>query len=389
MTALSICPSVRACLRPFYSSTGRPSIGPELTIRMLIAGYCMGIRSERRLCDEVHPNLAYRWFCRLDLTDAVPDHPTFPRNRHGRFRESDVFRQMFESVVGRCIREGPVGGERFAVDASLIRADANKQDATPIGDWPAEQPDPQDAPRAVREHPDMLDDAAFGAATGVKPGFTSHVDPASQGTGARKGPAFPAHADNCPIDTDHAIIVDVEPRRAVRQAETGAAKTMIDRTLMRFDPWPEALVADTAYGSADMPGWLVHGHGIEPHNRPLANRNVAMAASGRPALPATTKLTPVPAPQAGKCGHAKRLVERRVLSSTKTAWCAIAPADPTVTAAHPGTDAAQRLPPAGSCDQSMKALVTWPAISSQQTPVSIQAAHKRRSGCWLLIPSAF
>ncbi len=118
---------IRAHLRPFYSSTGRPSIDPELMIRMLIVGYCMGIRSERRLCEEVHLNLAYRWFCRLDLTDAVPDHSSFSKNRHGRFRESDLFRQLFESVVERCIAEGLVGGERFAVDASLIRADANKQ----------------------------------------------------------------------------------------------------------------------------------------------------------------------------------------------------------------------------------------------------------------------
>jgi len=257
--------SIRAYLRPFYSSTGRPSIDPELMIRMLIVGYCMGIRSERRLCEEVHLNLAYRWFCRLDLTDPIPDHSTFSKNRHGRFRESDLFRQLFESIVERCITEGLVGGERFAVDASLIRADANKQNATPIDDWPAERLNSEDAPRAVREYLDTLDDAAFGAATQVKPKFTSHADPASQWTGAQKGPAFFAYADNYLIDTDHAVIVDVEPTRAVRQAETGAAKTMIDRTLARLGLYPEALVADTAYGSADMLGWLVYEHGIEPH----------------------------------------------------------------------------------------------------------------------------
>jgi transposase len=256
---------IRTYLRPFYSSTGRPSVDPELMIRMLIVGYCMGIRSERRLCEEVHLNLAYRWFCRLDLTDAIPDHSTFSKNRHGRFRDSDLFRQLFESVVERCIVEGLVGGERFAVDASLIRADANKQNATPIDDWPTERLDPRDAPRAVREYLDTLDDAAFGAATEVTPKFTSHADPASQWTGAQKGPAFFAYADNYLIDTDHAVIVDVEATRAVRQAETGAARTMIDRTLARFGLYPEALVADTAYGSANMLGWLVYEHGIEPH----------------------------------------------------------------------------------------------------------------------------
>src|SRR6202012_1303455 len=118
---------VRTHLEPYYSETGRPSIDPELMIRMLIVGYSFGIRSERRLCDEAHLNLAYRWFCRLGLDGDVPDHSTFSKNRHGRFRESDLLRRVFEIVLRRCIREGLVGGEGFAVDASLIKADANRQ----------------------------------------------------------------------------------------------------------------------------------------------------------------------------------------------------------------------------------------------------------------------
>ena len=107
---------MRRHLAPFYSLTGRPSVDPELMIRMLLLGYCQGIRSERRLCEEVHVNLAYRWFCRLDLTDPVPDHSTFSRNRHGRFRESGLFRHLFETVLQRCIHEGLVGGEAFGVE---------------------------------------------------------------------------------------------------------------------------------------------------------------------------------------------------------------------------------------------------------------------------------
>ena len=256
---------LREELAPHYSAIGRPSIDPELMIRMLLVGYVMGVRSERRLCDEVHLNLAYRWFCRLDLTDPVPDHSTFSKNRHGRFRDGDLFRRLFETVVARCIAEGLVGGERFAVDASLIRADANKRKATPIHEWPAEKLDPTFAPRAVREYIDTLDDAAFGAAGGKPPKFTAHADPASQWTGAMKGPAFFAYADNYLIDTDHAIIVDVEATRAVRQAETGAARTMIDRTMDRFGLWPERLIADTAYGTGPMLDWLVEECGIEPH----------------------------------------------------------------------------------------------------------------------------
>src|SRR6201986_5074029 len=116
---------VRRGLAPFYSSIGRPSIDPELMIRMLLIGYCFGIRSERRLCDEVHLNLAYRWFCGLGLEGEVPDHSTFSKNRHGRFRDSDLLRRLFETVLRRCIEEGLVGGEGFAVDASLIAADVS------------------------------------------------------------------------------------------------------------------------------------------------------------------------------------------------------------------------------------------------------------------------
>ncbi len=121
-------------LADYYSHTGRPSIDPELMIRMLIVGYCYGIRSERRLCDEVHLNLAYRWFCRLGLEDAVPDHSTFSKNRHGRFRASEAFRWVFDEVVRSCMAAGLVKGEGFAVDASLIAADASHQHSVQVGE---------------------------------------------------------------------------------------------------------------------------------------------------------------------------------------------------------------------------------------------------------------
>src|SRR5450432_319161 len=148
---------LRRHLAPFYSTTGRPSVDPELTIRMLLVGYCFGIRSERRLCEEVHLNLAYRWFCRLGLDGAVPDHSTFSKNRHGRFRDSDAFRHVFETVVSRCIEEGLVGGEGFAVDASLIAADANKQRSVSGPQWQMPD-DPETASRAVKEYLSTLDD---------------------------------------------------------------------------------------------------------------------------------------------------------------------------------------------------------------------------------------
>ena len=118
---------LRRELAPFYSSLGRPSVAPELMIRMLIIGYCFGIRSERRLCEEVHLNLAYRWFCRLGLDGDVPDHSTFSKNRHGRFRESDLLRRVFEMILQRCIGEGLVGGEAFAIDARSKRMPIGKK----------------------------------------------------------------------------------------------------------------------------------------------------------------------------------------------------------------------------------------------------------------------
>jgi transposase len=126
---------LRHYLADFYSPIGRPSVDLELMIRMLIVGYCYGIRSERRLCEEAHLNLAYRWFCRLSLEDEVPNHSTFSKNRHGRFRDSDLFRWLFNEVLRRCMDAGLVKGEGFAVDASIIKADASRQSGVP-GDEP-------------------------------------------------------------------------------------------------------------------------------------------------------------------------------------------------------------------------------------------------------------
>jgi transposase len=264
--------SVRTALRPFYSTIGRPSIDPALMMRMLVVGYCMGIRSERRLCEEVHLNLAYRWFCRLGLDGKVPDHSTFSKNRHGRFRESDILRHLFEAVVERCLREGLVGGEGFAVDASLIAADANKQRSVPGKEWRADDLC-AGAGRAVREYLATLDDAAFGAASEVTPKFISPSDPAAQWTGAHKGHAFFAYATNYLIDTDHGVILDVEATRAIRQAEVGAARTMIDRTEDRFGLKPDYLAADSAYGSAANLAWLVKERKIAPHIPVFDNSN--------------------------------------------------------------------------------------------------------------------
>ena len=255
---------VYAELARYYSQLGRPSIDPVLMIRMLIVGYVFAIRSERLLCREVQVNLAYRWFCGLSIEDKIPDHSAFSRARNERVRESAIFRRVFERVVEACLSAGLVGGEGFAVDASLIVADANKQRSIPGRDWDKNR-DPETASRAVKEYLATLDDAAFGAASDVTPKFVSPSDPAAQWTGAMRGPAFFAYANNYLIDVKFGIIMDVEASRAIRQAEVGAAKTMIERTEQRFDLKPERLAADTAYGSAAMLNWIVNEKKITPH----------------------------------------------------------------------------------------------------------------------------
>jgi IS5 family transposase len=185
-------------------------------MRMLIVGYCFGIRSERRLCEEVHLNLAYRWFCRLGLDGDVPDHSTFSKNRHGRFRESDLLRKLFETVVARCMKEGIVGGEAFAVDASMIMSDAHRR----RGVAKVEDLDPT-SNRAVAEYLSVLDDAAFGGATPVEPKLISPTDPAARYTAAANTPAVYAYSDNYLIDLKKAVIMDVEATTASGRSRCG------------------------------------------------------------------------------------------------------------------------------------------------------------------------
>lgn len=262
---------LRQHLAPYYSHTGRPSIDPELMVRMLIVGYCFGIRSERRLCEEIHLNLAYRWFCRLGLEDPIPDHSTFSKNRHGRFRESGALRHVFETVLRRCMAEGLVQGEGFAVDASIIKADANRSRGvagTEIIDWnQGEGPS-----RAVREYLAALDeanqikdDAAPEAEPTIPPKSISLTDPASRWTAAPGGPAFFAYSTNYLIDLHAGIILDVEATPAHRTTEVESTKTMINRVEERFALKPQRLAGDTAYGTAPMLGWMVEEKAIAPH----------------------------------------------------------------------------------------------------------------------------
>ena len=263
-------------LAPYYSHTGRPSIDPVLMIRMLILGYVFAIRSERRLCSEVQVNLAYRWFCKLSIEDGIPDHSVFCRARHERFRESDALRRVFEAVVAKCIAAGLVGGEALSIDASLIKADVDKNKRM-AGDQAITWPKPEEASRAVREYLAALDNArteeesdGSGEDDGRSGGRRkpakeiSLTDPQAAWV-ARKGtdPLF-AYDANYLIDNKAGIIIDAEGTRANKVAEIAVTKTMIERVKRRFDLQPQRLAGDTAYGAVRLLKWLVD-HGISPH----------------------------------------------------------------------------------------------------------------------------
>ena len=252
---------LRATLALFYSDIGRPSIDPALMIRMLIVGYCYGIRCERRLCQEVELHLAYRWFCRLDLEDRVPDHSTFSVNRHGRFRDSDIFRRLFEAVVRTCMDAGLVKGEGFAVDASVMEANASRYHGKAPGeiDWSA----PERQTRAVAEFLSSFDDENPDADRKV-PKVISPTDPCAAWTAkANKRVQF-GYGLNYMIDTAHAVIVDVEATPARTFDEVAATRTMIDRTETAFGLRPQRLAADTAYGTGRLIAWLLD-RAIAPH----------------------------------------------------------------------------------------------------------------------------
>ena len=264
-------------LAPYYSHTGRPSIDPVLMIRMLIVGYVFAIRSERRLCAEVQVNLAYRWFCKLGIEDKIPDHSVFCRARHERFRQSDALRRVFEGVVAMCIAAGLVGGEAFSVDASLIKADVDKNKRVP-GEQPIAWPKTEEASRAVREYLAALDAARGDEGSGDGDGG------ASSGSGSRSKPAkevsltdpqaawvarpgvdpFFAYDANYLIDNKAGIILDAEGTRANRIAEIAVTQTMVERVCRRFDLRPQRLAGDTAYGAVRLLKWLVDRQ-IAPH----------------------------------------------------------------------------------------------------------------------------
>ncbi|MEE9183020.1 MAG: IS1182 family transposase [Acidimicrobiia bacterium] len=266
---------LRQRLRPLYSETGRPSVDPEVLLRMLLIGYLYGITSERRLCEDVGMHLAYRWFLGLGFDQAVPHHSTFSKNRHGRFKESELFRNLFEEIVGRCLAAGLVEGESFSVDGSLIEADAGRAsrvrrdelaEVAKVSHTVRQYLAEIEAENPVSEGDESDDDDASGAgcsADGKAGGTVSKSDPDATWA-AKNGPAKFAYYDNYLIDNAHGVIVGVEATAARFSEEVRAARAMLERTERTFGLRPSSLGADKAYGSGAFLAWL-QTQGIQPH----------------------------------------------------------------------------------------------------------------------------
>ncbi|TNC47724.1 transposase [Rubellimicrobium rubrum] len=254
---------VREHMAPHYSTIGRPSVCPELMVRMLLVGYLYGLRSERRLCEEVDLNLAYRWFCRLGLEGRVPDHSTFTKARHGRFRDSGLLREVFERLVEQCLRAGLASVEHVAVDGSHVLASADPYRRVARRDeLPREA-----ASRAVREYWEGLDETApdLEGVERTAPKHVSMTDPAAAWS-IKHGPGRFAYGLNAVVDTASGIILDVEAAPARLGDEPKASRIMVERLRKRHGLAPRVLTADKAYGSGPHLAWL-RDRGIEAHIR--------------------------------------------------------------------------------------------------------------------------
>ncbi len=257
---------IREQLRPLYSEIGRPSIDPEVLLRILLIGYLYGITSERRLLDEVGLNLAYRWFTGLGFDQSIPDHSTFSKNRHGRFRDASLFRDLFEAIVQQCVNVGLVQGERLSVDGTVIAANASSKSRISR----EQLPEAAKVSRTLREYLAEVETSNPTSSPEQSPSAESGKISASDpdATWVTKGgvPAQLSYYDNYLIDNESNVILGVEATPARFSQEATAARTMIERARATFSIEPQSLGADKAYGSGEFLAWLLD-RDIAPHIR--------------------------------------------------------------------------------------------------------------------------
>jgi len=243
---------VRLQLKDSYSETGRPSIDPELLLRILLIGYLYGISSERKLVEELRMHLAWRWFTGLGFDQELPHHSTFSKNRHGRFQESKLFEQLFEQIVRQCVEVGLVQGQHLSVDGSFVEANAAKESRIPR----QQLAEAAQVNQTVRQYLVELEQQNPVEEPVHQQDQVSTTDPDS--TYATKGgtPARLGYYDNYLVDNHSCVIVGVQATAARMSQETVAAQDM----LTRFAAWqgrePESVAADTTYGNGEFLQWL-------------------------------------------------------------------------------------------------------------------------------------
>jgi transposase len=257
---------VREKLKDSYSETGRPSIDPELLLRILLIGYLYGMTSERKLVEELRMHLAWRWFTGLGFDQEIPHHSTFSKNRHGRFQESKLFEQLFQEIVSRCLEAGLVQGDNLSVDGSFVEANASKESRIPR----EQLAEAARVNQTVRQYLRELEQQNPTEEPVHEQKLVSTTDP--DATYATKGgtPARLGYYDNYLVDNHSCVIVGVQATAARMSQETVAAQDMI----ARFTQWqgrePASVAADTTYGNGEFLQWLLD-RGITPYMRTRDN----------------------------------------------------------------------------------------------------------------------
>lgn len=253
---------VREQLRDSYSDTGRPSIDPEVLLRILLLGYLYGITSERKLLEELRMHLAWRWFTGLGFDQEIPDHSTFSKNRHGRFQQSNLFQELFERVVEQCIQAGLVKGDQMSVDGSFIMADASHQSRIPR----EQLAEAAQVNYGARKY---LEEVAHENGNGEpvhQQDKVSTTDPDATYMTKGNRAAELGYFDNYLIDNESCVIVGVQATAARLSQESAAARDMIERYRERHGQMPQSLAADNTYGNGELLQWLDE-RGITPFIR--------------------------------------------------------------------------------------------------------------------------
>ncbi len=287
---------VREKLKDSYSDTGRPSIDPELLLRILLIGYLYGVTSERKLVEELQMHLAWRWFTGLSFDQEIPHHSTFSKNRHGRFQESNLFQQLFEEIVDRCLEAGLVEGEHLSVDGSFIPANASR-----LSRIPREQlPEAARVKQTVRQYLADLEQENPIEEPAHQQDQVSTTDPDSTYSTKGARPAELGYFNNYLIDNQSCVIVGVQATSARLSQESAAAREMITRSAERRGRFPQSVAADTTYGNGELLAWFEERN-ITPYIR------VKESPAPKTNLYGIEKFTYVAETNSYQCPEGKRL----------------------------------------------------------------------------------